>query len=127
MGANTGLALDAQLMHIQHLVFVQRMGCPADVLQVGQPRQDGHQKLHHFGLAAVFVELLFQGNALELLGQPDVCQCAPQVCLVNLFSYHCSQIVSLWQAEQMGQIEYHSRSTMRNTEVKGGGICHVML
>src|SRR5712691_8756661 len=48
------------------------MSCQANILQVLQPGQDGHQKFQHLGLRPVMIVLLLEGQSLELLYQADV-------------------------------------------------------
>ncbi len=53
------------------LILIQGMGCQADLLQVLQAGQDGHQKFQHLGLRPVMIVLLPEGQSLELLNQAD--------------------------------------------------------
>ncbi len=54
------------------LILIQGMSCQADLLQVLQPGQDGHQKFQHLALRPVMIVLLLEGQSLELLDQADV-------------------------------------------------------
>jgi len=54
------------------LILIQGMGGQADLLQVLQPGQDGHQKFQHLGLRPVMIVLLLEGQSLKLLGQAEV-------------------------------------------------------
>src|SRR5713226_4425644 len=48
------------------------MSCQANILQVLQPGQDGHQKFQHLGLRPVMIVLLLEGQSLELLDKADM-------------------------------------------------------
>jgi len=54
------------------LILIQGMRCQADVLQVLQPSQNGHQKFQHLGLRPMMIVLLLEGYRLELLDQADL-------------------------------------------------------
>jgi hypothetical protein len=54
------------------LIFVQGVGCQADILQMLQPAQDGHQKFQNFYLGRMGVVLLLQMERLETLDQTDI-------------------------------------------------------
>ena len=53
-------------------VLVQRMGGQADVLQMLQPGQDGHQELQDFALRCVMVMFLVEGHRQKSPDQADV-------------------------------------------------------
>lgn len=54
------------------LILIQGMSCQADILQVLQPGQDGHQKFQHLGLRPMMILLLLEGQSLKLLDQAEV-------------------------------------------------------
>ena len=54
------------------LVLIQGPGVTADVLQIGQTGQDGHQKLQHLGLRTVDVGFLVQRHVHQGLDQPQM-------------------------------------------------------
>ena len=49
------------------LILIQGMRCQADLLQVLQSGQNGHQKFQHLGLRPMMIVLLLQGQSLEPL------------------------------------------------------------
>jgi len=53
------------------LILVNRMGRPANVLQVLQPGQDGNQEFQYFRLQAVLHDFLVQRNRVDWVDQAD--------------------------------------------------------